>query len=87
MAVLSSPFDSKSPADRPESMERHFLLHELARCWSLSEDCIRPWFEHERGVLKIEGKLRKGKKRGYTSLRVPESVARRVYRARTGRAA
>jgi hypothetical protein len=52
----------------------------------LAEDAIRPWFIDEPGVLKIEHRLRKGK-RGYTSLRLPESVARRVYRQRTGQKA
>lgn len=69
--------------ERAEFLERHYLLWELAEAWGLSEDCLRPWFDSEPGVLKIESRLRKGK-RGYTSLRVPESVARRVYRERTG---
>lgn len=76
----------EQPADRPEFFEKHFTVGELASAWSLNEDTIRPWFLDEPGVLKIEHKLRKGK-RGYVTLRVPESVARRIYRARTGRAA
>jgi hypothetical protein len=72
-----------SVADRPEFLERHFSVAELGEAWGLSEDCIRAWFIGERGVLKVERPLRKGK-RGYTSLRVPESVARRIYRQRTG---
>lgn len=74
---------AQTPTDRPEFMEKHYLLWELAEVWGLSEDCIRPWFEGEPGVLKIGRPLRKSK-RGYTSLRVPESVARRIYRQRTG---
>jgi hypothetical protein len=72
------------PADRPEFLERHFMLWELAKAWGLNEATIRGWFIDEPGVLKIEHKLRKNK-RGYVSLRVPESVARRVYLLRTGR--
>ena len=74
------------PADRPEFLERHFSVAELGEAWGLAEDTIRPWFIDEVGVLKIERRLRKNK-RGYTSLRVPESVARRVYRQRTGQKA
>jgi hypothetical protein len=71
------------PADRPEFLEKHYMLYELAEAWGLNEDTVREWFIDEPGVLKIEHKLRKGK-RAYRSLRVPESVARRIYRAKTG---
>jgi hypothetical protein len=74
------------PPDRPEFLERHFTVAELGEAWCLAEDTIRPWFINEVGVLKIEHRLRKGK-RSYTSLRVPESVARRIYRERTGQKA
>ena len=74
------------PTDRAEFLERHYLLWELAEAWGLNEDTIRPWFLDEPGVLKIEHRLRKNK-RGYVTLRVPESVARRVYKRRTGQAA
>jgi hypothetical protein len=73
---------SVAPTERPEFLERHFMLHELGEAWGLHEDTLRDWFADEPGVLKIERRLRKGK-RGYTSMRVPESVARRVYRLRT----
>ena len=59
------------------------MLHELAKAWGLNEDTIRPWFLDQPGVLQIENRQRKGR-RGYVSLRVPESTARRIYRQRTG---
>lgn len=74
------------PDDRPEFLERHFSVAELGKAWGFAKDTIRSWFINEPGVLRIEHHLRKGK-RGYCSLRVPESVARRVYRARTGQQA
>jgi hypothetical protein len=76
----------QTPADRPEFLEKHYTVGELAEAWGLVEDTIRPWFIDEVGVLKIEHRLRKGK-RGYLVMRVPESVARRVYRQRTGQTA
>ncbi len=76
----------QTPTDRPEFMEKHYVLWELAEAWGLNEDTIRPWFLDEPGVLKIEGRLRKGR-RGYVSLRIPESTARRIYRQRTGQKA
>jgi hypothetical protein len=74
------------PADRPDFLERHFTIAELSEAWGLAQDTIRGWFADEVGVLRIQHRLRKDK-RGYTTLRVPESVARRVYRQRTGQKA
>lgn len=76
----------KSTLDRADFLERHYTLGELAKAWHMSIASLRPWFLDEPGVIKFgSGKLKKGRKRVYVSLRVPESVARRVYRARTGR--
>ena len=74
------------PPDRAEFLEKHYMLYELAKAWGLNEDTLRKWFISEPGVLRVEHKLRRGK-RSYVSLRVPESVARRVYRRQTGQAA
>jgi hypothetical protein len=74
------------PADRPEFLERHFTVGELAEAWGLVEETVRPWFLDQPGVLKIEHRMRKGK-RGYISLRIPESTARKIYREKTGQKA
>jgi len=40
--------------------------------------------ENEPGILRQgEGRLRRGRKRPYVSLRIPEGVAMRVYRRHT----
>lgn len=71
---------------RPDFLERHYTLAELGKQLHISPDTLRKWFIDEPGVIKFGvGKLNKGRKRVYVSLRVPESVARRVYRRRTGR--
>jgi len=73
-------------ADRPDFLERHYTLTELEKAWHVSRRMLTIWFRDEPGVLRYgPDKLKKGRQRTHVSLRVPESVARRVYRARTGR--
>jgi hypothetical protein len=52
--------------------ERHFSPKVLAEMWGYSADTINRWFRDEPGVL------RSGDRDG--DLRIPESVAQRVYR-------
>jgi hypothetical protein len=70
----------------PDFMEPHYTLGQLAAHWRTSERTLRDWFVDEPGVIKWGlPKLTKGKRRTYISLRVPESVALRVYRRMTGK--
>ena len=67
-------------------LERHYTVKELADAWHMSHVTVRSWFRGEKGVIrygpaKIKGK---GNKQTHVQLRVPESVARRVYKERTG---
>jgi hypothetical protein len=65
--------------------EQHFSPRDLTR-WGLSETKIRRLFEHEPGVLRIgEPSRRVGRrlKRSYYTMRIPESIALRVYRRLT----
>ena len=55
---------------------------ELAELWQLSENSIRRLFQDEDGVFTLDNTA-KGK-RGYTTLRIPEAVALRVWRRRGG---
>ena len=72
--------------ERPEFLERHYTLAELSKAWHISRPTLRAWFANEAGVIRYgSDKLKKGRQRTHLSLRVPESVARRVYRAHTGR--
>jgi hypothetical protein len=71
---------------RAEFLERHYTLAELATAWHVSRATLANWFRDEPGVIRYgTGKLKKGRQRIHVSLRVPESVARRVYKTRTGR--
>ena len=58
--------------------EKHFTPAELAERWNLSHDTIRRMFENEPGVLIFENAERSPSRRRRT-LRIPESVAERVY--------
>jgi hypothetical protein len=62
--------------------ERHFSPRTLAGMWGFSEDTIVRWFEDEPGVLKCGVDGARGRRRKIT-LRIPESVALRVYQERT----
>jgi len=65
--------------------EKHYTLAELAKLWHVSRTTLEGWFRNEHGVIKYgPQKLKKGRQRTHVSLRVPESVALRVYRAYTG---
>ena len=59
--------------------ERHYSAAQLAEQWSLSEDTVRRIFEREPGVLIFENQERISSRRRRT-LRIPQSVAERVYR-------
>jgi len=59
--------------------ERHYSVKELASMWHLSPAAIRRLFRNEPGVLRY-GRSKKGHQRDYVSIRIPHSVAQRVYR-------
>jgi hypothetical protein len=68
--------------NKPITMERHYKPKELAEVWGFSENTIRAWFQDEPGVLKL-GTTKSGRRRGYVSIRIPESIARKVHAARS----
>ncbi len=53
-------------------------IGKLSKMWGFSDRTIRVWFEDEPGCLVIRHP-EKMDKRGYTSIRIPHSVAERVY--------
>ena len=59
--------------------EKHYSVIEIAKLWALSEKTVRKIFEREPGVIhwSTEERLHK---RGYRTLRVPETVLHRVHR-------
>lgn len=64
----------------PAFAQTHYTVAEIATMWHLSHDLVRTIFQEEPGVIVINEKVSTGRKRAYTILRIPESVAERVYR-------
>src|SRR5690349_13526476 len=58
--------------------QKHYGPVELAKMWGLSAKTVRRLFDEEDGVIRLENPEQRYK-RGYTSLRISESAARRVY--------
>jgi hypothetical protein len=63
--------------------ERHFSPRTLAELWGFSEDTIQRWFEDEPGVLKHGESGAGARRRRKVYLRIPESLAMRVYEEKT----
>ena len=61
------------------AFEQHFSPKELAALWGFNPTTVRRMFEGEPGVLEVGKSQRRDGKRDYVSLRIPESVALRVY--------
>ncbi len=68
----------KSVTRESLALERHYTVLEIAEMWSLSEKTVRRMFEQEEGVLQW-GSPETRRKRGYITLRIPESVLQRVH--------
>lgn len=60
------------------ALEPHYTVAELSELWSFSPSTVRRLFRAEPGVIKINRKSSKHKKRDYISLRIPASIAQRV---------
>ena len=58
--------------------ERHYTVSELAEMWKLSAEFVRQVVQNEPGVTEWV-RQRPGRRR-YRVLRVPQSVAERLYR-------
>jgi hypothetical protein len=58
--------------------EHHYSPADLGELWNLSADTVRRMFENEPGVLVFENPERSSHRR-FRTLRIPESVAARVY--------
>ncbi len=67
----------RTPGD--PALERHYSIGEVAQIWGLSGNTIRRIFEKEPGVIEW-GAAESRFRRGYRTLRIPESVMQRVHR-------
>jgi hypothetical protein len=75
--IISTAADSNEPAVAAR-FERHFSIKQLAEMWNLSQDSVRRLFLDEPGVVVLQRK--RPHRRSHKTLRIPESVAARVYR-------
>ena len=69
------------PTQGAAIFEQHFSTRTLAELWGFSEDTIQRWFEDQPGVLKHGHTGRSKRRKVY--LRIPYSVAMRVYLEKT----
>lgn len=60
--------------------EKHYRPEELAELWGVHPETVRRLFRNEDGVMKIGNRRSTRYRRAYTTLRIPASVAERVYR-------
>jgi hypothetical protein len=59
--------------------EKHYSIIEISKLWALSQKTVRKIFENEPGVIQW-GAEETLHKRGYRTLRVPETVLQRMHR-------
>jgi hypothetical protein len=64
------------------AFEPHYTPQELAKIWKLDQSTVRRIFIDEPGVLVYGKDCRRDGKRDYVTLRIPESIARKVYERR-----
>lgn len=67
---------------KPDPLERHFSVQQVAEFWGLDVSTVRRLFQDERGVFRVGKSARRNGKRDYVTLRIPESVLRRVHTQR-----
>jgi hypothetical protein len=70
----------------PAPWGKVYTPRELATEWHLSESSIQKIFADEAGVFVLGSSNPRGR-RGYTTLRIPQIVAERVWRERGGQTA
>ena len=76
---LESQVDGAEQAS-PVFAVRHYSVAEIAAMWNLSDEAVRGIFANEPGVLVLGDPKPRGRKRRYTTLRIPEFVVERVHR-------
>ena len=74
---------NSAPSPEPITIDTHFSPQFYAELWGVSVSTMVRWFQDLDGVLKVSKPSKNGK-RGRIELRIPFSLAMRVYRERTG---
>jgi len=78
------PFDvTEDPMTSHPLPEPHYTARTLAESWCLDVSTILDWFSEIPGVLKLQPKKPRNGARTRCEIRIPHSVAVRVYRERT----
>jgi hypothetical protein len=79
--IRSAVLNDNTPHDGGAATytEKHFSVAEISLMWGFGKDLVRRTFQHEPGVIAIKRPAISRRKRPYTTIRVPESVLRRVY--------
>jgi hypothetical protein len=68
---------------QPVVVDQHFSPQFYAELWGMSPSTVMRWFQDMEGVLKLNKRATQGK-RTRVELRIPFSLAMRVYREHTG---
>ena len=66
---------------QPVTIDPHFTPRFYAELWGISESTVLRWFQDQPGVLKC-GEAKRGR-RTRVEIRIPFSLAMRVYNERT----
>ena len=75
------------PSETPaQFLEQHYMLPELAKRWGISYKTALAWFGDRPDVIRF-GSEHRASKRRHVSVRVPESVAQKVYEEHLGNGA
>jgi hypothetical protein len=69
----------------PIIIDPHYSPQFYAELWGISVSTVIRWFQDTPGVLKLSKPTKNGR-RARVELRIPFSLAMRVYRERTGSA-
>ena len=69
----------------PIVIDPHFSPQFYAELWGVSPTTVIRWFQDEPGVLKLSEPSNNGR-RSRTELRIPFSLAMRIYRERSSSA-
>ncbi len=82
-STYAGPHELPQKSLGTQAIEPHYRVSHLSKLWDFSESTIRRLFMKEPGVIKITHEPTR-RRRGYTSLRIPERVAQRVHRRLQG---
>jgi hypothetical protein len=66
-------------AEPLSAIEPHYSAAMVAELWHLDVETVRRLFQNEPGVVVLQSPAKKGK-RGYKTLRIPQSVLERVHK-------